>query len=211
MWERWYEAILEEKKLLDSKDVTVQCVDFCEAMTSKVHTVLQHTPFDLRGEPFGNILVFMWQLLNTKKSHTCACRYSMLPCSRFLEVQTYYSGCWPLRSQWLLDEIQRQPSVSVLSGPATVITNISVASAFLADGWSTESVRRVVRTGIRQENNERDRAEHRKMKQNSPHPSHCRHDDKFRGFMRTWETHQIAACVQGFLRRKLKAMGRDLK
>ena len=32
----------------------------------------------------------------------------------------------------------------------------------------------------------------RKMKQNSPYPSHCRHDDKFRGFMRTWDTHQIA-------------------
>ena len=29
----------------------------------------------------------------------------------------------------------------------------------------------------------------RKMKQNSPPPSHCRHDDKFRGFMRTWDIH----------------------
>ena len=29
----------------------------------------------------------------------------------------------------------------------------------------------------------------RKMKQNSPHLSHCRHDDKFRGFMRTWDKH----------------------
>ena len=147
-------------------------------------------------------------------------------------------------TKWLLDEIQRQPSVCVLSGPATVITNIAAASAFLADGWSTESVSRVV---TRQENNERERAEHedyshmhdevtisdssavigpgfeedenltqqhrmtRKMKQNSPYPSCCRHDDKFRGFMRTWDTHQIAACVQGFLRRKLTAIGPDLK
>ena len=64
-------------------------------------------------------------------------------------------------TQWLLDEIQRQPSVFVLSGPATVITNIATASAFLADGWSTESVSRVVRTArTRQENNERERAEH---------------------------------------------------
>ena len=64
-------------------------------------------------------------------------------------------------TQWLLDEIQRQPSVFVLSGPATVITNIATASAFLTDGWSTESVSRVVRTArTRQENNERERAEH---------------------------------------------------
>ena len=50
-------------------------------------------------------------------------------------------------TQWLLDEIQRQPSVYVLSGPATVITNIAVS--------------RVVRTArTTQENNERERAEH---------------------------------------------------
>ena len=66
-----------------------------------------------------------------------------------------------LETQWLLDEIQRQSSVSVLSGPATVITNNTAASAFLADGWSTESVSRVVRTArTRQENNERECAEH---------------------------------------------------
>ena len=42
----------------------------------------------------------------------------------------------------LLDEIQQQLSVFVLSGPATVIANVATASAFLADGWSTESVSR---------------------------------------------------------------------
>ena len=61
-------------------------------------------------------------------------------------------------TQWLLDEMQQQPSVFVLSGPATVVANVATASAFLADGWSTESVRRTART--RQENNERERAEH---------------------------------------------------
>ena len=45
MWERGYEAILEEEKIQGSKDITVQCVDFCEAMTSKVHAVLQHARF----------------------------------------------------------------------------------------------------------------------------------------------------------------------
>ena len=43
-----------------------------------------------------------------------------------------------------------------------MITNIAAASAFLADGWSTESVSRVVRTTrTRQENNEREHAEHK--------------------------------------------------
>ena len=98
--------------------------------------------------------------------------------------------------------------------------NIAAAGVLLADGWSTESVSRVVRTTrTRRENHEREHAEFvyyshihdgvtisdpfqsqgrdlieariqqktqqhrmtRKMKQNSPHPSHCRHDDKFRG------------------------------
>ena len=52
MWERWYEAILEEDKLQSNKDITVQCIDFCEATTSKVHAVLQHAPSDLRGGTF---------------------------------------------------------------------------------------------------------------------------------------------------------------
>ena len=89
----------------------------------------------------------------------------MLPSSRFFEVHSYYSECWPVteseETQWLLGEIQQQQSVFVQSGPATVITNVATASAFLADGWSTESVSRVVRTAkTRQENNERERAEH---------------------------------------------------
>ena len=64
-------------------------------------------------------------------------------------------------TQLLLDEIQQPPSVFVLNGPATVVTNVATASVFLADGWSTESVSRVVRTArTRQENNERERAEH---------------------------------------------------
>ena len=111
-------------------------------------------------EPSNNIHVFWWQLLITKKSHTSACRYSMLPCSRFFEVHTYYSDCCPLRITRRLSgfwtRFQRQPSVYVLSGPATVIINIAAASALLADGWSTESVSRVVRTTrTRRKNHER--------------------------------------------------------
>ena len=114
----------------------------------------------------------------------------------------------------------KQPSVFVLIAPAIVITNVATATVFLAEGWSTESVGRVVRTTKK---HEKERAEHayyshihdevtisdvfpattqgleqdnflqktqphrmtRKMKQNSPHPTHCRHGDKFRRSMRT--------------------------
>ena len=48
----------------------------------------------------------------------------------------------------------------VLSGPATVITNVATASVFLAKGWSTESVSRVRTARTRQEKHEKERAEH---------------------------------------------------
>ena len=51
--------------------------------------------------------------------------------------------------------------LSVLSGSAIVITNVETASMFLAKGWSTESVSRVVRTArTAQEKHEKERAEH---------------------------------------------------
>ena len=37
-------------------------------------------------------------------------------------------------AQELLDDIQQQPVVFVLSGPAVAITNVGTASEFLADG-----------------------------------------------------------------------------
>ena len=49
LWEKWYETIKEEEKQQSSKDVTVQCIDFCEVTTSDVHAVLRHAPADLRG------------------------------------------------------------------------------------------------------------------------------------------------------------------
>ena len=64
-------------------------------------------------------------------------------------------------AQEILDETQQQPGVFVLSGPAVGITNVVTASEFLADGWSTESVSRVVRAATtKQENNGKERAEH---------------------------------------------------
>ena len=158
--ERWY----EEEKLQGSKDITAQCVDFCEAMTSQVHAVLQHAPSDLRGGTF----------LQHPRVLVATVDYQENPhlCMQMLHAATFqvFRGAYILRvlavtesqeTRWLLDEIQQQPSVFVLSGPATVITNIATASAFPADGWLTESVSRVVRTArTRQENNERESAEH---------------------------------------------------
>ena len=50
-----------------------------------------------------------------------------------------------LEAQELLDEIQQQPGVCVQRFPAVAITNVVTASEFVADGWPTESVSRVVR------------------------------------------------------------------
>ena len=52
-------------------------------------------------------------------------------------------------------------SSSNLRGPAIATTNVGTATEFLADGWSTESVSRVLRAArTTQENHEKERAEH---------------------------------------------------
>ena len=43
---------MEEEKLQSNKDITVQCIDFCEATTLEVHAFLQHALSDLRGGTF---------------------------------------------------------------------------------------------------------------------------------------------------------------
>ena len=137
---RRYEAILEEI----SKDITAQCVDFCEATTSKVHAVLQHAPSDLRGGTFlQHPRVLVATVDYEENPHLCM---HILHAAMF---QVFRGAHILLRvlavtesqeTQWFLDEIQQQPSVSVLSGPVIGITNVATVSAFLADGWSTESV-----------------------------------------------------------------------
>ena len=49
MWEKLYEAVNEEERLQNSKGITVQCIDFCEATTAKVHAVFRLAPADSRG------------------------------------------------------------------------------------------------------------------------------------------------------------------
>ena len=161
MWEKWYEAILEEEKL---QDIRIQCVDFCEATTSKVHAVLQHAPCDLRGGTFRqHPRVLVATVDYQEKPHLCMqiLHAAVFQVSRGAYILLRLLSVTENQTQWLLDEIQRQPSVYVLSGLATVITNITAASALLADEWSTESVSRVVRTTrTRRENHEREHAEH---------------------------------------------------
>ena len=187
-------------------------------------------------EPSGNTHVFWWQLFvdYLENPHLCMqiLHAAMFQVSRGAYVLLRVLAVTENQeTQWLLAEIQRQPSVFVLSGPATVITFFATASAFQAGGWSTESVSRVVRTTrTRQENNEKERAEHayyshihdevtisdsftvtrQRLGENEnlpedttaqdhqedeteqSYPTQRRHDEKFRGFMRTWDTHQIA-------------------
>ena len=49
----------------------------------------------------------------------------------------------------------------------------------------------------------------KKMKQNSPYPSQSRHDDKFRGFMRTWDTHR--SLCSGIFAKKVESDGTRLE
>ena len=152
MLERWYEAILEEEKL-----ITAQCVDFCDvesacSSTLRGGTFLQHPRVLVATVGYQENPHHCMQTLHAAMFQVFRGAYILLRALAVTESQEI---------QWLLDEIQQQPSVFVLSGPATVITNVATASAFLADGWSTESVSRVVRTArTRKGNNERERVEH---------------------------------------------------
>ena len=49
------------------------------------------------------------------------------------------------------------------------------------------------------------------MGQNSPYPSYCRHDNTFRGFMRTCDTRQIAAGVHVIFAEKVESDGTRLE
>ena len=150
LWEKWYETTKEEEKLQNNKDVTAQCIDFCKFTTSVVHAVLRHAPADLRG---GTLLQHLRVLVAT-----VACQENPHLCLQILHAAKFqvFRGAYILlrlladtksqEAQALLEEIRRQSSVSVLSGPAIVITNVATASVFLAKGWSTKSVSRVVRT-----------------------------------------------------------------
>ena len=159
MWERWYGATLEEEKSQSSRDITVQCIDFT---TSKVQAVLQNALSDLRGGTFlQNPCVLVATVDYQENPHICRLHAAMFQVFRGAYILRVLAVTESQETQGLVDEIQQQPSVFVLSGRAIVITNVATASAFLAGGWSTESVSRVVRTArTRQENHEKERAEH---------------------------------------------------
>ena len=63
MWERWYEAILEEEKLQSSKDIVRPRRPKCMQFYSTLLPTCEE-------EPSCYIQVFWWQRLITKKIHT---------------------------------------------------------------------------------------------------------------------------------------------
>ena len=153
MWERWYEAIKEEEKLQSNKDITVRFI------------MMRHAPADLRG---GTLLQHPRVLVATVayQENPPLC-LQILHAARFQVLRGVYillrvlADTRSQEAQGLPEEIRRQSGVFVLSGPATVITNVATASVFLAKGWSIESVSRVVRTvRTRQDKHEKERAEH---------------------------------------------------
>ena len=163
LWEKWYDTIREEEKLQSNRDVTVQCTDLCEVTTSDVHAVLRHALADLRG---GTLLQHPRVLVATvayqENPHLCLHHAAKFQVFRDAYILLrVLANTKSQEVQGLLEEIRRQSSVSVLSGPAIVITNVATASVFLANGWSTESVSRVVRTArTAREIHEKERAEH---------------------------------------------------
>ena len=99
MWERWYEAILEEEKLQSSKDITVECVDFCEATTSKVHAVLQHAPSDLRGGTFLQHPRVLATVDYPENPHLCMQILHAAMFQVFRGPYTHYSEYWPVHGE----------------------------------------------------------------------------------------------------------------
>ena len=168
-----------------TKVITIQCIDFCEVTTAEVHAVLQRVASDLRGGTFRQhpralVATLCFQenphrslhILHAAMFQILRGAYILLPVLSTTEYQ---------EAQELLVEIQQQPGVFVLKGPAVAITNVGTASGFLADGWSTESVCRVVRAArAKQENNGK---ETRTMHQ------HSRRDDDFRHFSSHGDEH----------------------
>ena len=162
MWERWYEANKVEEKLQSNKDITAECIDLSEATTSEVHAVPRYAPANLRG---GTLLQHPHVLVATVayQENPPLC-LQIFHAARFQVFRGAYILLRALadtksqEAQGLLEEIRRQSGVFVWSGPATVITIVATASVFLAKGWSTESVSRVVRTArTRQDKHEKER------------------------------------------------------
>ena len=115
-----------------------------------MHAVLHYAPFDLRGGTFLQhpcVLVATVDYQENPPLGLQILHAAMFQVSRgaYILLQVF-ADTKSQEAQGLLDEIQQQPSVYVLSGPATVITNIAAASVFLALGWSRESVSRILRT-----------------------------------------------------------------
>ena len=129
-----------------------------------MHFVLRHAPADLRG---GTLLQHPRVLVATVEYQENPHLYlRILHAAKFQDFRGTYillrvsADTKGQEAQGLLEEIRRQSSVSVLIGPAIVITNVATASVFLAKGWSTESVSRVVRTArTAREKHEEERAE----------------------------------------------------
>ena len=136
----WYEAIKEEEKLLQSnKDITVQCIDFCEANVKSACSVAARS-FRLarRNLPTtsfcsgGNCWIPRKPTPLPTDTSCCHVPGRFRGANILLRVLAVTER---QEAQGLLDEIRQQPSVLVLSGPAIVITNVATASVFLVKGW----------------------------------------------------------------------------
>ena len=91
MWKIGYEAIKKEEERLSQCSASIssglprqKCMQFCSVLL-----------LTCEEELFFNTRVLWWQLFVSKKDHTAAYKYSMLPCSRSFEMHTCYFVCCP--------------------------------------------------------------------------------------------------------------------
>ena len=164
VWAKWNEAS-EERERQGKRSHHSPVHRFCEVTTTRVRAVLQRAPTDLRGGTFrqhSRVLVATLRFQVNPLTSSQILHAAMYKILRGASVLLRaLSTTEDREARELLVEIQQQPEVLVLRGPAIAITDVGTASEFLADGWPTESVSRVVRAArTKQEYHEKERAEH---------------------------------------------------
>ena len=140
MRKTWCDVIEEEERLQSNKDITVQCIDFCEVTTTKVHAMLQRVTSDLRGGTFRrHRRVMVATLCFQEKPHWSL---QILHAAMFQVLRGAYillrvlSTTEDQEAQELLVDIQQESGVFILKGPAVAITNMweQPARSWLMDG-----------------------------------------------------------------------------
>ena len=103
-------------KLQSKKDITVQCIDFCEITTTEVHAVSQRVPSELRGGTFRqHLCVLVATLCFQENPHRSLQIVHVAMCQVLRGAYVLLRVLLTTEAQ-LLVEIQQQPEVLLLKG-----------------------------------------------------------------------------------------------